>query len=71
MHVVAPEVDDGILPWTVQPETLNQLVVGSSPTRLTIQLRTPKMESRAGWRGSVALGRSMIRNRPVQMHVIS
>jgi hypothetical protein len=38
--------------WTTQTRTLNQLVEGSSPSRLTELLREPKTESRADERGS-------------------
>ena len=53
MHGMKPRMDGGILPWTTQGETLNQLVEGSSPSRLTGNDRATKKESRAKWRGSL------------------
>jgi len=44
------------LPWTNQARTLNQLVEGSSPSRLTGNVKATKNQSRASWRGSSYLG---------------
>jgi hypothetical protein len=52
MDATAPGMDGGILPWTVQCETLNQLVEGSSPSRLTELFKESMTESRADGRGS-------------------
>ena len=41
--------------WTTQARTLNQLVEGSSPSRLTNDLRGNKRPSRATRRGSTVL----------------
>jgi hypothetical protein len=38
--------------WTTQSRTLNQLVEGSSPSRLTGNVRAIKNQSRANRRGS-------------------
>jgi hypothetical protein len=44
--------DPGTLSGTNLRETLNQLVEGSSPSRLTGNVKAPRKESRAKWRGS-------------------
>ena len=56
MHAMEPRIDGGILPWMVQWETLNQLVEGSSPSRLTGNVRATNSQSRAEWRGSSVPG---------------
>jgi hypothetical protein len=53
------QLDGGILPWTMQRETHNQLVEGSSPSRLTDDLKRINGLSRARWRGSSLLGEQL------------
>jgi hypothetical protein len=46
----------GPLAQLAEQLTLNQLVEGSSPSRLTRKVRATKKQNRANWRGSVLLG---------------
>jgi hypothetical protein len=49
-------MNGGEPPRTGQRETLNQLVEGSSPSRLTGNDKETKNQSRAEWRGSSVPG---------------
>jgi hypothetical protein len=46
----------GPLAQLAEQLTLNQLVEGSSPSRLTGNVKATKNQSRASWRGSSYLG---------------
>ena len=60
-------MDGGTLPWMAQPETLNQLVEGSSPSRLTQHHRGPMTEGRAHGRGSSFVGGNLLSDRCARM----
>ncbi len=55
MHAIEPGMDGGRLRWMVHRQTLNQLVEGSSPSRLTKHRTGKKGQSRASRRGSSVL----------------
>jgi hypothetical protein len=50
----------GPLAQLAEQLTLNQLVEGSSPSRLTRNVRLTKKQNRANWRGSVLPGATFV-----------